>query len=347
MVLFICWENIAFSQIHYVVQGNLSEDFDGKKVCLVLLEEDNLISDSTVIIDGKFSFKGELLQSCWVAVRIDGLNGIFLVLEDGTIRISIDNNHVKCEGTLTNDTFQKYWQEYQALNQSILENYKRLDSLNVYGTERRELIKLLHDQEVEKKKNFVKEVVHDNLDNIIPAFWLRLFQELITVDELKVMLSKACFELKTNRFIQKLESVQQGCFYVDAELEKLDGTKINLSHFVGKGNYLLINIWASWCGACIAKFPEMNLIGEKYYDCGLRILTISIDRDRENWRKTLQRLKPPGKQMLANYSFVNTYGINKIPALMLVSPEGVLIRKNFSITELERIINNERINHRK
>lgn len=32
---------------------------------------------------------------------------------------------------------------------------------------------------------------------------------------------------------------------------------------------------------------------------------------------------------------------------MLVSPEGVLIRKNFSITELERIINNERINHRK
>lgn len=55
----------------------------------------------------------------------------------------------------------------------------------------------------------------------------------------------------------------------------------------------------------------MNLIGEKYYDCGLRILTISIDRDRENWRKTLQRLKPPGKQMLANYSLSIRMGLIK------------------------------------
>lgn len=171
------------------------------------------------------------------------------------------------------------------LNQSFLEKYTKLDSLNVSKEEKLELRKKIYAQQMEKTKNFVKEVVHDNLDNIIPAFWLRVFQELFTADELKTMLSKASPELKENRFIEKLISVQEGSSYVDAELEKPDGTKINLSHFVGKGNYVLINVWASWCGACIAR---------------------------------------------AEYSFVNAYGINKIPALMLISPEGTIVRRNFS-----------------
>lgn len=347
IALLMCWGNIAFSQTHYMVQGSTSKDFEDKKVYLILVEEDNLISDSTVIVNGKFSFKGELFQSCWAAVRIDGLDGIFIVLENGNIRISINKGHVKCGGTLTNDVFQKYWQEYQVLNQSFRENYVRLDSLDVSDEEKWKLKKQIHAQQTEKTKNFVKEVVRNNLDNIIPAFWLRVFQELITADELKSMLSKASPKLKKNRFIEKLGNVQQGCSYVDAELEKSDGTKINLSHFVGKGNYVLINAWASWCGACIAEFPEMNLIGEKYYDYGLRILTISIDQDRESWRKALQRLKLAGKQMLADYSFVNAYGINKIPALILISPEGTIVRRNFAITELEGIMEDEKLKNRK
>lgn len=346
ITLLMCWGNIAFSQIHYIVQGSTSKDLEGKKVYLILVEEDNLINDSTVIADGKFSFKGELLQSCWAAVRIDGLNGIFIVLESGNIRISINEDHVKCEGTLINDAFQKHWQEYQVLNQSSREDYKRLDCLNVSDEEKQKLKKKIYAQQIEKTKNFVQKVVRDNLDNIIPAFWLRVFQELFTVDELKAMLSKASLELKKNRFIEKLGSVQQGCYYVDTELENPDGTKVNLSYLVGKGNYVLINVWASWCGACIAEFPEMNLIGEKYYDYGLKILTISIDQDRESWRKALQRLKLSGKQMLADYSFVNAYGINRIPALILISPEGTLVKRNFGITELEGIIEDEKLKTR-
>lgn len=343
IALLMCWGNIAFSQIHYTVQGSTSKDLEDKKVYLILVEEDNLMNDSTVIVNGKFSFEGESFKSCLATVRIDGLDGIFIVLENGIVRISVDGGKVKCGGTSTNDTFQKYWQEYQVLNQSFLEKYTKLDSLNVSKEEKLELRKKIYTQQREEMKNFVKEVVHDNLDNIIPAFWLRVFQELFTADELKTMLSKASPELKENRFIEKLCSAQEGSSYVDAELEKPDGTKINLSHFVGKGNYVLINVWASWCGACIAEFPEVNRIGEKYKEHGLRILTISIDQDRERWQKALQRLKLSDNQVRAEYSFVNAYGINKIPALMLISPEGTIVRRNFSIDELEGIIKDEKI----
>lgn len=342
IALLMCWGNIAFSQIHYTVQGSTCKDLEDKKVYLILVEEDNLMNDSTVIVNGKFSFEGESFKSCLATVRIDGLDGIFIVLENGIIRISVDEEQVKCGGTLINDAFQKYLQEYHLLNQSFREKYAKLDSLNVSKEEKLDLRKKIYAQQMEKTKNFVKEVVHDNLDNIIPAFWLRVFQELFTADELKTMLSKASPELKENRFIKKLSSVQQGCFYVDAKLEKPDGATINLSHFVGKGNYVLINVWASWCGACIAEFPEVNRIGGRFYDYGLRILTISIDQDRESWWKALQRLRLSGNQVRADYSFVNAYGINKLPALMLISPEGTIVRRNFSITELEGIIEDEK-----
>ena len=61
----------------------------------------------------KFIFKGELLQPCWAAVCIDGMDGIFTVLENGNIRICTDGKEGWCEGTPINDVFQKSWREYQ------------------------------------------------------------------------------------------------------------------------------------------------------------------------------------------------------------------------------------------
>lgn len=39
-----------------------------------MVEEDNRQADSTNVMNGKFIFKRELLQSCWAAVRIDGMD---------------------------------------------------------------------------------------------------------------------------------------------------------------------------------------------------------------------------------------------------------------------------------
>lgn len=44
---------------------------------------------------------------------------------------------------------------------------------------------------IKQTKEFIKRTVYENLDNIIPAFWIRIFQEQITVDELNAMLADA------------------------------------------------------------------------------------------------------------------------------------------------------------
>jgi hypothetical protein len=66
----------TFSQVHYSIEGSTDHEYEGRKVALVMLEEDNRQADSTNVVNGKFVFKGELLQSCWAAVCIDGMGGI-------------------------------------------------------------------------------------------------------------------------------------------------------------------------------------------------------------------------------------------------------------------------------
>ena len=121
----------TFSQVHYSIEGSTDHEYEGRKVALVMLEEDNRQADSTNVVNGKFIFKGELLQPCWAAVCIDGVDGIFTVLENGNIRICTDGKEGWCEGTPINDVFQKSWREYQVLNRAARDDFKKLDSLSV------------------------------------------------------------------------------------------------------------------------------------------------------------------------------------------------------------------------
>lgn len=51
----------TFSQVHYSIEGSTDHEYEGRKVALVMLEEDNRQADSTNVVNGKFIFKGELL----------------------------------------------------------------------------------------------------------------------------------------------------------------------------------------------------------------------------------------------------------------------------------------------
>lgn len=326
------------SQVHFNIEGTTGSEYEGRKVSLVLLEEDNREADSTSIVNGKFSFEGELIQPCWAAVHIDGINGIFTVLEDGNVRIYADSKETRCEGTPTNDAFRKYWQDYLVLNQKALDARKRLDTLEIGKEEKKGLYLKNQKETMVQMKEFVKRTVRENLNNIIPVFWARLSQEMITADELNKMLEGASPVLKANGFVTKLVSVQEGNSFVDVKVEQPDGTQTNLSDCLDKGSYTLINIWASWCGACIAELPEIRNIEKKYVTRNLKIISISIDRNRKDWEQAFKRLDISWMHVWADYAFANAYGINKIPALILISPDGIILKRNFNIEDLEEVL---------
>jgi thiol-disulfide isomerase/thioredoxin len=69
-----------------------------------------------------------------------------------------------------------------------------------------------------------------------------------------------------------------------------DGDTTVLSAEPGKLTY--VDFWASWCAPCQESLPWMNTLVEKYGARGLRVVAISVDKDRASAERTLKRVVP-------------------------------------------------------
>lgn len=81
----------------------------------------------------------------------------------------------------------------------------------------------------------------------------------------------------------------------DFKLDDIDGKKVELKSFAGKGP-VLISFWATWCKPCVEEMSEYNKLYKEFKDKGFTILAISIDDE-----KTMARVKPHVKSKGYNF----------------------------------------------
>ena len=111
-------------------------------------------------------------------------------------------------------------------------------------------------------------------------------------------------------------------------------TEYSLSDF--EGHYVLIEFWASWCRPCRKESPNLVRAYEKYSEAeleggkGLRILSVSLDKNLEAWKKAIEK---DGLKWDTHVSSLkgwkgpvaDEYGVTRIPKNFLVNPEGKVI----------------------
>ncbi len=101
-----------------------------------------------------------------------------------------------------------------------------------------------------------------------------------------------------------------------------------------KGKYIYVDVWATWCGPCIAEIPSLKKIETQYHDKNIEFVSISIDRirDHEKWKKMIVEKELGGMQLFAdndwNSAFVKGYSIQGIPRFILIDTEGHIISAN-------------------
>ncbi len=107
------------------------------------------------------------------------------------------------------------------------------------------------------------------------------------------------------------------------------GGNTKLSDFNGK--YVYIDVWATWCGPCIAEIPFLKKVEEKYEGKNIAFVSISVDvqKDFEKWKKFVAEKQLGGVQLFAdkdwNSDFIKSFGINSIPRFILIDPSGKIV----------------------
>jgi len=129
-----------------------------------------------------------------------------------------------------------------------------------------------------------------------------------------------------NKTLDKLLEFGRGDEAADFTARDITGNPVKLSSL--KGKVLYVDIWATWCGPCMAEMPHFEALKEKYKDDPVvAFVSLSIDTDDKAWQKSVEGRKAEGYQWLISRSKLDTYNITGIPRTLLID-------KGFKIIDL-------------
>ncbi len=163
--------------------------------------------------------------------------------------------------------------------------------------------------------------------------WKRHYEYMIAqYDRLAKMYPKLDYVQNAKRDLEaKIASVSKtdlGKLAPDFTFPDINGKQVSLSSL--KGKYVLIDFWASWCGPCRLESPNVQKQYQLYKDKGFEVVSVSIDKKKEDWKKAVSQDNLKGILLLAQDSkkVMLDYTFSGIPYTVLLDKEGKIIAKD-------------------
>ena len=127
---------------------------------------------------------------------------------------------------------------------------------------------------------------------------------------------------------ERQKNTQEGMKFVDFSTD-YDGKTQRLSDYVGKGKYVLVDFWASWCAPCREEIPNIKKVWEKYKGEKFEVLGVaSMDKPADTF-KAVKELGIEYPQIVnAREEALDSYGIMGIPTIILFGPDGTIIKRD-------------------
>ncbi len=292
----------------------LSEDTIG----LVMLQDGTLVP-----------YEGRVDEPVFAAL-VSKFGGAVLpiYLEEGTIVVegSLSGNPSHLSGTPLND-------ESQAMIDQLTAMEKAAESDST----------MTEEEVTEKLAALVTEVVEKHPNDVFGFFNFMQFnnvlsdekkQELIELLNPKWGDNELFADLKQS--VQKQSSTGEGSMFKDFEAE-YEGKVQRLSDYVGKGQYVLVDFWASWCGPCRQEIPNLISAYNQYKAKGLVVLGVATWDKPEDTLKAIDELGIPYPQIMnAQKAGSDAYGIEGIPEIILFAPDGTILARGLRGEEIAR-----------
>jgi len=145
----------------------------------------------------------------------------------------------------------------------------------------------------------------------------------------------------TRQLISKVNSTKRiaiGAIAPEFQSKNIEGQSVDLKSY--RGQYTLVDFWASWCGPCRQESPTLVRLYNTYKEKGFTLLSVSIDTDDTKWKNAIKKDGYLWQNVseLSGYSGSTAalYNVSAIPNSFLLDKEGKIIAKNLRGKDLEK-----------
>ncbi|MBO9203985.1 MULTISPECIES: TlpA family protein disulfide reductase [Niastella] len=324
--------------------------------------------DQLWLDQGRFTYAGHIRAVGEVTIvtdlnfrYFDDLSFIRLIAEPGLIKI-VKKVGVK-KAAISGSTAQIEKEKWDNVKREYTDPEERcftiLDSLRLLDKKNNQLIhsaqidSLLKKASVYRQKGYKMDVgyIVKHPESYVSGYLLSKLYRQLSIDSVmqfyttladSVKLSTVGCELLTKIYaLTDNKEFKAKYPLFDPELNKqlLEGTMHNftLKDITGnpvdfkkfKGKYLVIDIWASWCGPCIANMPAWNELIKKYDNSLIQFINVSIDIDTDDWKQAVTKHNPGGVQLQEPSDFNGLFAlyckVRALPKIIIVDPAGKII----------------------
>ncbi|WP_293907246.1 TlpA disulfide reductase family protein [Sphingobacterium sp. UBA5670] len=343
-------------QANFQINGSAPKAFNGKKVYLDYTKDGFPASDSSAIVNGKFSFSGTVEEPAYSRMVFDQEgkgkliaqnigDRLYFYLGNETYNMTIKDSlrTAAVKGSPLHNAYVAYLNEIGGGFMDIIDaGNKAFAAVDKNAPDANEQYKAIHEKfEARFEARRVKELAFaaKNPSSIFAVDALIDAANKRKLSEIEPLFLKLSKEVRQTTNARQLEarflaerSVKIGNKAPDFSQPDTNGKMIKVSDF--KGQYVLIDFWASWCGPCRAENPNLLKAYNKYKGKGLEVLAVSLDdtKGKNAWIKAIKDDGLPWIHVADLKGWSNEaavlYGVRAVPQNYLVDPKGNIVAIN-------------------
>lgn len=347
----------------FQLQGTAPRQFDGKKIYLDYVNNGLSVTDSATIKNGKFAFTGTVDEPSYSRMVFDPEgkgkimvqnNGdrlyFYLANEIYNIALADSLRTARITGSATHDGYTAYLNEIGGGFMDIIDAAnKEFSAVDQTAENKEELylaISKKYDAKFEDRREKEFVFAKNNPNSIFSIDALKDVankRKLSEVEPVFLTLAKEVRQLTAARELEARilaeKTIKVGNKAPDFAQPDINGKVLKISDF--RGQYVLIDFWASWCAPCRAENPHLVKAYEKYHPKGLEIIGVSLDdnKGKDAWLKAIEQDGLPWIHVADLKGWSNEaavlYGVRGIPQNYLIDPSGTIVAVNLRGAKVE------------